>query len=204
MVVETNSGQDSALLEGVEVQLVFLPPQGGHIDVVEAVQADRSVKPLRPDVVYDDSEALWSPQPILHRQKLRVGRLTGDVLHNGGHVFRRLCGAHDMVEQPRTVRLREKDGAVIFVLFRGHLQGVVGQLVMSVMVGIDGECIWAGPVFPVDDRVQNPGGVGPVMDGEVTHLLRAHIGSKVEHLSWKKKHHISHIGLWYIYTADDV
>lgn len=169
------------------MQLVLLLSQSRHIDVVETMQADGAIQPLWSDVVDNNGESLWSPEPVLNRKQLRVGRLARDVLCNSGHWFRSFCCAHDVVEQSRAVRLREEDGAMVFILLCRHLHGVVRQLVMAVVVGINTECVWARPLFPVDDRMQDPGGVGPVVDGQIPHLFGPHIGSKVKHLSIEKK-----------------
>lgn len=71
---------------------------------------------------------------------------------------------------------------MILVLLCGHPEGIISQFVVSIVVGVDGEGVGTGPLFPIDDGVQYPRGVGPVVNGQVSHLLTAHSGSEVKHL----------------------
>jgi hypothetical protein len=139
------------------VKLVIFPTEGRHVNVTESMQADRAVKSLRPDIVYDDSEALRSPEPVLHRQQLCVRCLAWNILEDVCHLLGRLSCALEVIKQPCTVRLREEDGAMILVLLRRHPERVIGQLVVSVVIGVYSEGVSTRPLLSIDNRVQYPG-----------------------------------------------
>ncbi len=163
------------------MQLVFLLAQCWHINVVQAMQAHRPIKPLRFNILYDDREPLRPSQPVLHREELRVRSLASWTMESD--VFRGFCSADEMVEKTRTVGLGEENRTVILALFRRHVQWVVSQLVGAVVVGVDGQRVGARPCLPVDDGVQHPGGVRAIVDGQVANLLGADNGSEVQDLS---------------------
>lgn len=178
----THPGENCALLEGIKVKLEVLLAQSWDINIIEAMKTDGSVQSLWPDGLYHHCEPLWSSQPVFHRQHLSVGGLTWDLLHYGRHILRRLSRAHEVVQQPRPVRLREEDRAVMLLLFCGHGHRLISELVVASLAGLYAESVWACPVLTIYDRVQEPGRMGLVVNTEVTDLFTANSGSEMQHL----------------------
>ena len=93
-----------------------------------------------------------------------------------------LGGALEVVEEPSSIRLREKDGALMFLHVCCHCEWVVAELVVSGLRRSNAERLWSGPVFSVDDRLQEPMGVGLVMDGQMACLFGTYGGREMKHL----------------------
>lgn len=161
------------------MKLILFLSQSRDIDIIGAVETDRTIQPLRSQGLDDDCEPLWSSQPVLHKERLCARSLARDLLHYSCHLLRMLSSAHEMVQQPRAVRLREENGAVVLLLFCGHRLWVISELVVPGLVRLYTEGVRPCPVLSVYDWVEEPGGVGPVVDAEVTDLFKANSGSEM-------------------------
>ena len=133
------------------MQLIVSPPKSGYINVVQSIKVNGAIQFLWPNSVYSHPESLWSSQPVLHRQKFSVGRLTRYLLRNGAGMFRRFGRALEIVEKAGPVRLREKDGSLVSLHVRCHREGMISELVVPGLRRADAQRFWSGPIFTVND-----------------------------------------------------
>ena len=99
---------------------------------------------------------LWPPDPVLYFQQLGVRGLAGNLSECRCSGIRRLGSALQVVEESVSIGEWKEDCAVVLGGIRSHCEGMVGQLVVTRGVGIDGERIWSSPLLASDDRTQPP------------------------------------------------
>ena len=64
---------------------------------------------------------------------------------------------------------------------------MVSELIVPGQVGFNGYSLWPRPILPINDRSEEPGGVGLIGDGQVTSLLAANSGSEMKDLCSRKE-----------------
>ena len=122
---------------------------------------------------------LGSPDPVLHSQQLNVRCLAGNLSGYRWWDFWRFCGAKEIVQESISIREGEKDGAVVFTALSGHCEGVIGQFIVTSRVRRDGDRVWSRPLLSIHDWSQTPCSAGPVVDGQLSTLLAAHISGEM-------------------------
>ena len=172
------------------MELVVLLAQGGHVDVVQSIEAGGVIHLLWLQDVPPHHKPLGPGQPVLHRQQLRVRSLARHLLRDVRHLLGCLGNPLEVVQDPRAIGQREEGRATVLVHLCGHLQWRVSELVGMRLVGPNVEGFRARPVFSVQDGFDNGRQVGLVGDGQVLRFLGPHVSGELESLENSHKKYI--------------